>query len=335
MGLKKKIRYAISALPQISRHRREINLSPRVLFYHGVSDIHNPFVESLHISPAAFSRQMDYLQRYYEIISMDEFYARWADWSFSGREAVLTFDDGYENNLRVAAPILVRRGLPFTVFVSTDNITSGARFATFIVRAVIADRALKVLEVPSLGVSKRLYSHDERITVAKHVNRRLKTLPLDEVQRVVSQITDNLSPQEYERLLNEYTADKPMDWDEVAALSRSEGCTIGSHCTSHAICDTFQPVEVMRVQLFDSKRVIEEKIGKPCHYLAYPNGNVCRQAERLAEEAGYRLAFLTAYRSIHRQMSAYALPRYGVDFGHNAFLSNITANPDNLSALLW
>lgn len=35
-------------------------------------------------------------------------------------QTVITFDDGYRDNLSVAAPLLVERGLPFTVFVASD-----------------------------------------------------------------------------------------------------------------------------------------------------------------------------------------------------------------------
>lgn len=39
----------------------------------------------------------------------------------------ITFDDGYANNLRIAAPLLAERGLPFTVFVTTDFVREGVQ----------------------------------------------------------------------------------------------------------------------------------------------------------------------------------------------------------------
>lgn len=38
----------------------------------------------------------------------------------------ITFDDGYADNLYIAAPLLAKRGLPFTVFVTTDFVRDGA-----------------------------------------------------------------------------------------------------------------------------------------------------------------------------------------------------------------
>lgn len=36
----------------------------------------------------------------------------------------ITFDDGYADNLHIAAPLLVERGIPFTVFVTSDFVRS-------------------------------------------------------------------------------------------------------------------------------------------------------------------------------------------------------------------
>ena len=94
--------------------KREQNRIPRVLFYHGVADIRSPFVEKLHIPPADFRKQLAYLRKHYEIVSMDEYDRRWQTGSFTGREITLTFDDGYRNNLTQLAPILKEYDLPFT-----------------------------------------------------------------------------------------------------------------------------------------------------------------------------------------------------------------------------
>ena len=41
-------------------------------------------------------------------------------------QVAVTFDDGYKDNLQVAAPILLRYGIPFTVFVTSSYIQSGS-----------------------------------------------------------------------------------------------------------------------------------------------------------------------------------------------------------------
>jgi len=51
----------------------------------------------------------------------------------------ITFDDGYADNLHVAAPLLVEEGLPFTVFVATDFVKNG--FAGFLTPEALRELA--------------------------------------------------------------------------------------------------------------------------------------------------------------------------------------------------
>jgi peptidoglycan/xylan/chitin deacetylase (PgdA/CDA1 family) len=70
---------------------------------------------SLGMSSRKFEKIMKWLNRYYKFLSFDEY--------ISGKEGVLiTFDDGYANNLSEALPILSKYSAPAIVFVSCDHI---------------------------------------------------------------------------------------------------------------------------------------------------------------------------------------------------------------------
>lgn len=47
--------------------------------------------------------------------------------SNKSRSISITFDDGYKDNLYVAAPLLVSSGIPFTVFISSQPIKNGEK----------------------------------------------------------------------------------------------------------------------------------------------------------------------------------------------------------------
>lgn len=314
--------------------KREQNRIPRVLFYHGVADILNPFVEKLHISPAAFRKQLVYLQKYYEIISMDEYYQRWRTGGFTGKEVTFTFDDGYRNNLRLLAPILKEYSLPFTVFISTRHIDSGKRFSTFVGRAIIFWHNLHHLKIEYLGIDSPLTSYGQRKKTFKQINRQLKNKDIQTVNLITEQLIRNLTPEEYQALCDYYRADAPMTWEEVAELQNNYSCTIGSHCLDHFICDTFQEeAEIIR-QITESKSVIEQKLNTSCHYLAYPNGNTCPVALEAARNAGYRMAFTTSNQRLSPKMDPMELPRYGVNFNYPTFKADLALKPDNRGEIL-
>lgn len=69
---------------------------------------------------AEFRRDLAYLKRHYECITLAELSARLqAGQPFRQRVAVITFDDGYKDNYTEAVPALKAAGVPATFFVAT------------------------------------------------------------------------------------------------------------------------------------------------------------------------------------------------------------------------
>jgi peptidoglycan/xylan/chitin deacetylase (PgdA/CDA1 family) len=102
-------------------HRRRVVF----LCYHGVTKrpTRNPADPTgLHVNHHRFAAQLEFLQRNYHIVSLGDYLeARRGRQRLPAYSAVLTFDDGFRNFLTVAAPILVARGLPATIFLITGS----------------------------------------------------------------------------------------------------------------------------------------------------------------------------------------------------------------------
>ncbi|HJZ79355.1 MAG TPA: polysaccharide deacetylase family protein [Pyrinomonadaceae bacterium] len=96
-----------------------------ILCYHSVIDGEkhaNSDPHKQHIPLRLFLKHLDYLQKHYNIISLNEFQrARRQNLLLPDYTVVLTFDDGFQDFFTVAAPHLTRRNLPATVFVITDR----------------------------------------------------------------------------------------------------------------------------------------------------------------------------------------------------------------------
>lgn len=311
----------------IAAGKRICNQTPRVLFYHGVANIENDFVEGLHVRPDALRRQLTYLQKHYEIISMDEYYKKWSTGSFTGKEITLTFDDGYRNNLTTMAPILREYSMPFTVFLSTRHIDTGQRFFTFTGRAVFMDKTLSRIRIPCIGFDARLTSTRQRKQLFQGISRKLKHSDIKTANLITEQLAGHLSETDRQALYSQYPSDALMDWEEVRILQKEYHCTVGSHCLDHFICGAFQDETEIRRQITESKAVIEQKLGTPCLYLAYPNGDTCEAALQAAKEAGYRMAFTTNNQRIDKASSPFALPRYGVNFHYHTFIADLAFKP--------
>lgn len=299
---------------------REFNRTPRILFWHGVDNIVNKSIEAETFDTESFKKQITYLNKYYEIISLDEFYKRYQSKKFTNREVVLTFDDGYANNLNVVFPILSNLNLPFTVFVSTEHIETGEIFPTSIARLMLLGAGLKIIDIPFL----RMSNTDISVNVARDkvyhiVVEALKTKPLSEVKTIVNELKANITKQEYITLIAKYNSVKPMNWDEVIKLHQL-GATIGSHCKYHICCHENQEQQEVKEQIIESKQILEQKLQTECKFFAYPNGNYTPTSNSYVKAAGYTMGFSTdKYKKIEIVNEISIIPRIGVPLNVDTF----------------
>ncbi len=123
----------------------------RVVTYHGVDEQDHPVVnfDRLQIQPALFKRQLAALVRTYRIVPLREALQDFlAGRGWPRRGLSITFDDGYRNNLEVAAPILQQMGLPATVFVTSGFLEGRVRPWWYDVREVVAETRATELLLP-------------------------------------------------------------------------------------------------------------------------------------------------------------------------------------------
>ena len=101
-----------------------------VLFCHRIADDRaNPWTAS----NRTFARQIEWLARHFRIVALEEAQRRIR----GGNDrpcASITFDDGYAENCRQAIPLLIRRQIPCTYFVTLENVLQGKPFAHDVAR---------------------------------------------------------------------------------------------------------------------------------------------------------------------------------------------------------
>lgn len=91
-----------------------------ILLYHHVA---NDTPASTSISPDKFAEHMEYLANNHTVLGLPEVISALSEGeTLPDRTVVITFDDGYENILTNAHPILKRHGFPYTIFINPDEI---------------------------------------------------------------------------------------------------------------------------------------------------------------------------------------------------------------------
>jgi peptidoglycan/xylan/chitin deacetylase (PgdA/CDA1 family) len=106
-----------------------------------------------------------------------------------------------------------------------------------------------------------------------------------------------------------------LDWDDLRAMVEL-GHDIGSHTVSHADLGMVGPDEARR-ELCDSKKILENQLGRAARWFAYPfggRGNFRPDYLPLVREAGYEACFSGYGGFVRPGMSGQVLPREPVPY---------------------
>jgi peptidoglycan/xylan/chitin deacetylase (PgdA/CDA1 family) len=262
----------------------------RVFRYHGVVERwRDPVLDRNQHVLAAFQAQMDYLRRF-RLLNMTELVAELeAPEVTRSPTGVITFDDGFANNL-LAADLLARRRIPWCLFVPSGEV--GNQRAMWLVEVSLLLMRGRADRVDVLGGSWPLRNRPDRERSFKEMRRRLKAVPALLRRESLASLRAQFPAGETDRLLAESPWLRILTWNELSQLC-SAGVEIGSHGLYHETHHARQPADVREEELVQSRVELAARLGKPCRAFAYPNGDFVAESAGEAERAGYEMAFTT------------------------------------------
>jgi peptidoglycan/xylan/chitin deacetylase (PgdA/CDA1 family) len=184
------------------------------------------------------------------------------------RAFLISFDDGFRNNLTVAAPILDGLGIPALVYITTGFVENGDASWIDLIEFAVERTELETLRLP--------WEEAER-QVATAAQRRAL---LDDVRRVLKSRHD-LDPYEHASAIMQAAGvpvfepdpqlDAKLSWDEVRELDRRPLWRVGGHTRTHRILAFLDPDD-LRQELDDSIGALERELGRPLVHFSYPEG---------------------------------------------------------------
>jgi len=84
-----------------------------------------------------------------------------------------------------------------------------------------------------------------------------------------------------------------LSWDGIKEMRDSGLISFGSHAVGPDPLYKMKTEEELRRQIFDSKKMLEEKIGAQVFAFSYPEGMFDEHIKELVKEAGYKMAVAT------------------------------------------
>lgn len=314
-----------------TRHMRD-KLLPGgiILMYHQVADSAcDPWGNC--VSPGNFKEHLEVINRHVRTFRVGEL----TDYLDSGKTPrgaiVLTFDDGYADNYRVARPLLETYETSATFFLVSGRLGSEDAYwwdelTDILLRPGCLPENLEIRldgkrHDIQLGPAA-IYSadgqradHNVRAWAAKSGSRlnfyyRIWKLlrPLPQNERNDALNTIRLWAGE---ITSRTASQVTITGAEAHALASEGLIEIGSHSQFHSSLLDLDPSR-QRQEIANSRATLEEIIERPVRSFAYPYGDYGPEAPGLVKEAGYSCACTITPGHVRSGNNPFLLPRFAV-----------------------
>lgn len=100
-----------------------------------------------------------------------------------------------------------------------------------------------------------------------------------------------------------------LSWDEIKAMQDAGVISFGSHCLGPEPLVNIKSQELLKQEIFDSKKILEERLGRKVAFFSYPEGLFNAKIRQLVIAAGYRGAVATNPGKNYPDNDIYALKR--------------------------
>jgi peptidoglycan/xylan/chitin deacetylase (PgdA/CDA1 family) len=280
----------------------------RILVYHGIC-INNPFrVNTLFIKLKNFEKQLQLYKKYFQVVSLDDFYQQ--NYDRSKFAVCLTFDDGFANNYRYVLPLLEQYQVPATFFIT------GIRKAGY---DILWNDVLSIAGI--YGPDKILFKGYEYLknktkryistSSKKSLNDVLRSSGFEDKQQMM---------EEFGSLKNRINEDYwlQMTGEEIKKMSSSKWVTIGSHSYYHNDLAYVSGIN-LNEDLVQSKNYLEELTEREVKSIAFPYGSYSREAITATKAAGYSQLLATEFLFPADHKDSSMKERFTI----NPFISNI------------
>ena len=301
-----------------------------ILMYHRVANVKKDFWQ-LSVSPKHFSEHLEVLQRIACSLRLDHLAIALRKGKIPRRSVVITFDDGYRDNLTAAKPILERFHIPATFFLSSGSIDGNREFWWDELERIIL-QPLKLPDKLKLNIRGKLHEFDidngvnfDEDCMWKNIiwkawkeapNTRHKTYYL--LWQLMKPLKDNERQHLLDYLL-EWAGDQPLIRsthsllrpEDISLLAHGDMFEVGAHSATHVSLPSHS-LSYQRDEIKESKRYLEELLAIPITSFSYPYGDLTPETMALVKDAGFSCACSSHAGVVLLHSDHYQLPRIQV-----------------------
>ena len=311
--------------------RRKLESHALILLYHRIGEL-CPDIFRLSVTPPHFAQHLEVLRKWGRLLSLVGLASHLKDARVPNATVVLTFDDGYADNLYSAKPLLERYDVPATVFVVAGYVGGEREFWWDELERLLLHPGSRP-DVLSLDIGGKSYRWElgeapcdgptgsagqrdrdvfqardagERARVCVQLWELLRGLPDEGRRKVLDEIGAwaglEAKARESHRVL------RPA---EVVRLNEGGLVEVGAHTLTHTVLSSI-PAADQRADIEGSKARLEGIVGHPVTSFSYPYGTLAdytAETVALVRQAGFECACANSPGTVMRGADALQLPR--------------------------
>ena len=319
------------ALRRLSRRRRSGGCA-LILAYHRVGERLPSDPHALRVTPSSFSEQLTVLRRRWMPLRLEEIVSALHVGDLPPHAVVVTFDDGYADNLECATPLLERYDVPATVFITTGYLGGRREFWwDELERILLHSASLPATLTLTIGGRTRrwrvgsLRDGDARPPCAEPWNVEMRHAPTARhaLYRALHPQLRPLEDTQRQAVLEQLRrwsgidagvrpTHRPLSVEELVRLAAGGRVDIGAHTVTHPVLAAL-PVAAQQREIQASKEQLEFLLGAPVNSFAYPYGSSQDYAQRtvaLVRAAGFASACANIPEPVWQGSDPYQLPRF-------------------------
>ena len=323
--------------------RGQLMPGPMVLLYHRVAHLpQDPHL--LAVTSQHFEEHLLTLRRHCRVVSLSDLAESLGN--RTGVGVALTFDDGYADNAETAMPLLEKPNCPATFYLASGLVGTAREYLQDDLERLVLlapDRPDELhLTVGAQhyrwGMRSRNPEYEDALTAGGcNMTSENDPTPRHRAHREIHALLRSASPSEREWGLEQLrrqcgdpgparSTHRAMSWDQARHMAACQLADLGAHTVNHPYLSVL-PLAEQWAEILESKRTLEEQIGRSVASFAYPYGtrqSYSAETVGLLKELGFSNACSNFRDRIGRLTDMFQIPRFVVrDWNGDEFLRQI------------